>query len=87
MDARHEQRLSELVSAYDAQMREFVTYNLASLHDDLQSRQSVAHSDIVSLVDLLQVDTRRRFEQTENRIDYLGNLVTAAAPAGREQEN
>jgi hypothetical protein len=86
-DARHEQRLGELVSAYDARMREFVTYNLASLHDDLQSRQSVAHSDIVSLVDLLQVDTRRRFEQTENRIDYLGNLVTAAAPAGREQEN
>jgi hypothetical protein len=85
-DARHERRLGELVSAYDARMREFVTYNLASLHDDLQSRQSVAHSDIVSLVDLLQVDTRRRFEQTESRIDYLGNLVTAAAPAGREHE-
>ena len=82
-DTQHEQFLRDLIAASETRQYEQFVFTLASLFDNMEAEHGDELFAMANQLGVWQIDTERRLQQANNRID---NLVTQVSSRERAPE-
>ena len=82
-DTQHEEFLRDLIAASETRQYEQLVFTLASLYDNIAVEHGDELFEMANQLGVWQIDTERRLQQANTRID---NLVTQVSSREREPE-
>ncbi len=83
-DTQHEEFLRDLIAASETRQYEQFVFTLASLYDNMEAEHGDELFEMANQLGIWQVDTERRLQQANSRID---TLVTQVSSRNREPEH
>jgi len=83
-DAQADQRVRDLIAASEAHQTDTFFMTLGAFADDVTADRRDGYAEIYNELDLMNINTRRRFDETNSRIDTL--LAGQVAPPIGQQD-